>query len=55
MIRTIVAGAAGRMGGRIIHTLEAAEGISLTAAFEQPDHPSVGSDVGELVGLGTMG
>ena len=43
------------MGGRIIHTLEAAEGISLTAAVEQPDHPSVGSDVGELVGLGTMG
>ena len=55
MIRAVVAGAAGRMGGRIIHTLEATEGISLTAAFEHPDHPSVGHDVGELVGLGTMG
>jgi 4-hydroxy-tetrahydrodipicolinate reductase len=52
MIKAIVAGAAGRMGGRIIHTLEATEGILLAAAFERPDHPSVGSDVGTLLGLG---
>jgi len=55
MIRAIVAGAAGRMGGRIIHTIEATEGITLAAAFERAGHPSVGSDVGEVVGLGTKG
>ena len=43
------------MGGRIIHTIAATEGISLAAAFERADHPSVGSDVGEVVGLGAMG
>ena len=43
------------MGGRIIHTIAATEGISLAAAFERADHTSVGSDVGEVVGLGSMG
>jgi 4-hydroxy-tetrahydrodipicolinate reductase len=51
MVKAIVSGAGGRMGGRIIHMLEAAEGIKLAAAFEQPDHPAVGKDVGEVVGL----
>ena len=55
MIKAIVAGAAGRMGGRIIHTIEATEGISVAGAFERADHAAVGSDVGEVVGLGTMG
>ncbi len=53
MVKAIVAGAAGRMGGRIIHTIEATEGISLAAAFERADHPSVGSSVSEVVGLGS--
>ncbi len=53
MVKAIVAGAAGRMGGRIIHTIEATEGISLAAAFERADHPSVGSSVAEVVGLGS--
>jgi 4-hydroxy-tetrahydrodipicolinate reductase len=55
MVRAIVSGAAGRMGGRIIHMLEAAAGISLTGAFERPDHPAVGQDVGEVVGLPAKG
>jgi 4-hydroxy-tetrahydrodipicolinate reductase len=42
------------MGGRIIHTIEQAEGISLGAAFERSNHESVGSDVGEVVGLGSL-
>ncbi len=54
MVKAIVAGAAGRMGGRIIHTIQQTDGISLAAAFERNDHPSVGSDVGEVVGLGTL-
>ncbi|MGQ9688904.1 MAG: 4-hydroxy-tetrahydrodipicolinate reductase [Desulfobaccales bacterium] len=51
----MVSGAAGRMGGRIIHMLEAAEGISVVAALERPDHPAVGKDVGEVVGLPKKG
>ena len=54
-VKAIVAGAGGRMGGRIIHTIEQTEGISLGAAFERSDHESVGSDVGEVVGLRSLG
>ena len=55
MIKAIVAGAAGRMGGRIIQTIQETEGISLGAAFERPDHPAVGRDVGEVAGLPRLG
>jgi 4-hydroxy-tetrahydrodipicolinate reductase len=55
MVRAIVSGAAGRMGGRIIHMLEAAQGITLAGAVERPDHPAVGKDVGEVVGLPKKG
>ncbi len=55
MIKAIVSGAAGRMGGRIIHMMEAAEGITLAGALERPDHPAVGQDVGEVVGLPKKG
>jgi 4-hydroxy-tetrahydrodipicolinate reductase len=51
MIKAIVAGAAGRMGGRIIHMLEGAPDIVLVAAFDKAGHPAVGRDVGEVVGL----
>jgi 4-hydroxy-tetrahydrodipicolinate reductase len=51
MIKAIVAGAAGRMGGRIIHMLEGAPDIVLAAAFEKAGHPAIGRDVGEVVGL----
>jgi 4-hydroxy-tetrahydrodipicolinate reductase len=55
MVRAIVSGAAGRMGGRIIHMLEGAEGIALAGALEQPGHAQVGKDVGEVVGLSKKG
>lgn len=51
MVRAIVSGAAGRMGGRIIHMMEATEGITLTGVLEQPGHSAVGKDVGEVAGL----
>jgi 4-hydroxy-tetrahydrodipicolinate reductase len=55
MVTAIIAGAAGRMGGRIIHAIQQTEGISLGAAFERPDHPAVGRDVGEVAGLPSLG
>ena len=55
MVRAIVAGVAGRMGGRIIHGICQSKGITLAAAFEHPDHPCIGQDVGQMVGLGNLG
>ena len=55
MVRAIVAGAAGRMGGRIVHMIQQSPDVELGAAFERSDHPSVGRDVGEAVGLGHLG
>lgn len=51
MIKAIVAGAAGRMGGRIIHMMEGAPDLVLAAAFEKAGHPAVGRELGEIVGL----
>ena len=55
MIRAVVAGAAGRMGGRIINMIHKTDDIELSGAFERPDHPAIAKDVGEVVGLGKMG
>lgn len=55
MIKAIVAGAAGKMGGRNIHMVKQADGIELVAAFEKPGHAAVGQDVGDVAGLGKMG
>jgi 4-hydroxy-tetrahydrodipicolinate reductase len=43
------------MGGRIIHLRAQSTDVELTAAFERPDHPSVGSDAGQVAGLGNLG
>jgi 4-hydroxy-tetrahydrodipicolinate reductase len=55
MVKAIVSGVAGRMGGRIVHLMEAADGIQLVGAVERPEHPAVGRDVGEVVGLPSKG
>ncbi len=55
MTRVIVAGAGGRMGRRIIHMVRENPEVTLTGAFEHADHPCVGLDAGELVGLGALG
>ena len=55
MVNAIVAGAAGRMGKRIIHMIQQTPGIALTGAFEHPDHPAVHKDAGEEAGAGSMG
>jgi 4-hydroxy-tetrahydrodipicolinate reductase len=55
MVKVIVAGAGGRMGGRIIHMIRQREGVELVGAFERPDHPSVGQDAGQTAGGGPLG
>ncbi|MCS7279114.1 MAG: 4-hydroxy-tetrahydrodipicolinate reductase [Thermodesulfobacteriaceae bacterium] len=54
-IKAIVAGAAGRMGRTIINLIFQNKDIDLVGAFEHPEHPSVGKDVGEVVGLPKTG
>ena len=45
MIRVAINGAAGRMGRTLIEAVGAADGLSLTAAFEHPESDAVGSEV----------
>lgn len=55
MTRVIVAGAAGRMGQRIIHMVLAHPELELTGAFEAEGHPAIGKDAGALSGLADTG
>ena len=55
MIKAIVAGAAGRMGGRIINVISQEDGIELAAAFERADSPAIGKDAGIVAGVGELG
>lgn len=50
-----IAGAAGRMGQRIIHMIHQNPETTLTGAFERPDHPCVGQDAGVVAGVGELG
>ena len=51
----VVAGAAGRMGNRIIACLADASDLRLVAALEAPGHASLGADAGEIAGVGKAG
>jgi len=55
MIKTILMGAGGRMGGRIGNLITAAPDMEIAAAVEAKGHPAVGKDVGEALGLGKIG
>jgi 4-hydroxy-tetrahydrodipicolinate reductase len=53
-IKAVVIGAAGKVGNRIIHVINETPFIGLHRAIERPDHPSIGKDIGEVIGLGRM-
>jgi 4-hydroxy-tetrahydrodipicolinate reductase len=55
VIRAVVTGAAGRMGGQLVRLIQETEGISVGAAVERPGHPGLGRDAGELAGIGALG
>ena len=55
MLKAVVTGAGGRMGARIVDIISHCEGIELYGATERFDHHSVGSDVGEVAGIGSLG
>ncbi|MBN1905661.1 MAG: 4-hydroxy-tetrahydrodipicolinate reductase [Deltaproteobacteria bacterium] len=55
MVNIIVAGAAGRMGIRIINIINETEGVILNGTFEHPDNPMIGQDAGQTAGIGAKG
>ncbi len=55
MTRIAITGAAGRMGKTLIEAVALNEQAELTAAIERPDSSLIGSDSGELAGLGKNG
>ena len=52
MAEVVVAGAAGRMGSRLIALLKDDPELRLVAALEAPGHPALGRDAGESAGVG---
>jgi len=52
MIRIAVVGAAGRMGRALIEAADQADGLLLGAATELPGSSLIGSDAGDLAGVG---
>ncbi len=55
MIKLAVAGAAGRMGGRILTLASADKDFRVVGALEHADHPNLGQDIGQHLGLKPMG
>jgi 4-hydroxy-tetrahydrodipicolinate reductase len=48
-------GAAGRMGQRLVALASEDRDLTLGAALENPGHPRLGQDAGEVAGLGKLG
>jgi 4-hydroxy-tetrahydrodipicolinate reductase len=55
MLRILVCGAAGRMGGRLVALAGEDESLTVTAAVERPEHPSIGRDAGVVAGVAEVG
>lgn len=54
-VRVAVIGAAGRMGRALIQAVSEGEGVALTAAIDRPGNSLIGTDAGELAGIGKLG
>ncbi len=54
MIRIAIAGAAGRMGRNLLDACRSIENVCCTVASESPNSPHIGTDAGELAGIGRL-
>ncbi|HTQ13221.1 MAG TPA: 4-hydroxy-tetrahydrodipicolinate reductase [Rhizomicrobium sp.] len=54
-IRTVIAGAAGRMGQSLIRAIAADESFQLTGALASAANPDLGNDAGTLAGIPALG
>ena len=55
MADVVVAGAAGRMGSRLVALLSGDAELRLVGALEAPGHPALQRDAGEVAGVGRVG
>ena len=55
MADVVVAGAAGRMGSRLVALVSAEADLRLVAALEASAHPALKRDAGEVAGVGRVG
>src|SRR5512134_508165 len=55
MTKVIVAGAAGRMGSRLVALIKDSSALTLTGAIEGKGHHALGKDAGEAAGAGRIG
>ncbi len=54
-VRIAIMGCNGRMGRTILEAIQDSDSAVVGAAIERPDCSFIGADVGELVGVGTLG
>ena len=54
MIKVIVAGAAGRMGSRLVGLIKDSAALTLAGAIEGKGHQALGEDAGETAGCGKI-
>jgi len=55
MIRIAITGAAGRMGRTLIEACHQTPTVECSAALEHPNNTVIGSDAGEIAGIGKLG
>jgi 4-hydroxy-tetrahydrodipicolinate reductase len=55
MANVVIAGAAGRMGSRLVTLVQEEKELRLVAALEAPGHPALLQDAGEVAGIGKVG
>ena len=54
MTRIAITGAAGRMGRSLIEACQQTDGLKVTVALEHPESSLLGSDAGDLAGIGKL-
>jgi len=55
MIKIAITGAAGKMGRTLIQAITETDGVEIAAAIEKPGSSVLGTDAGELAGVGRLG
>jgi len=55
MVRIVISGISGKMGMRIGALASQDKNIEIAGGIEAPSSPSVGKDIGELLGIGKIG
>ncbi|MCG3176146.1 MAG: 4-hydroxy-tetrahydrodipicolinate reductase [Candidatus Omnitrophica bacterium] len=53
MVRIAMNGALGKMGQRILHLAARSKDCRIAGAYDRPDAPGAGRDIGEIIGLGS--